>query len=710
MKKMTIIFTTLALCATVFVLARDKAAADENPLLQKWTTPFEAPPFHLIQTQHYLPAFQQGIAEQKAEIAAIVDNPNRATFANTIEALDRSGALLNRVGNVFFNLLEAVTSDQMQKIAEAVSPLLSRHQDDILMNDRLFARIKTVTDQKSTIKLTPEQDKLLDQFHRNFIRNGAGLDESAKSSLRRINEELALLSLKFSDNMLKETNAFRLVIDQKTDLAGLPVSLIAAAADAANAVGLTGKWVFTLHAPSIFPFLQAAENRELRKQILLAYANRGNRDNEYDNKKIAARIARLRVERSNLLGYPTFADYTLTESMAKKPESVFKLLQQVWSPAMARARREVQEMEELIRKEGQDFRLEPWDWWYYSDKVKKAKYDLDDEALKPFFQLDKVREGAFQVANRLWGITFSEQKDVPVFHPEVRVFEVKEADGSHIGLLYTDYHPRQSKRGGAWMNNFRDQITIDGRRIAPIVANTGNFTRPSGEVPALLTLDEVTTLFHEFGHALHGLLSNCTYRSLSGTAVPRDFVELPSQIMENWAQHPEVIKQYARHYRTGEPIPDALLEKVRKAGQFNQGFITGEYLAASLLDMEWHTLKEPVEMDVPTFEARILEKIGLIGQIIPRYRTTYFNHIWGGGYAAGYYSYIWSEVLDADAFEAFKEKGIFDRQTASSFRTHILSKGGSEDAQTLYLRFRGRAPGVEPLLRRRGLLEEAEKQ
>jgi peptidyl-dipeptidase Dcp len=681
------------------------ASESVNPFFSAWTTPFETPPFDQIKETHYLPAFQEGMARQKKEIEAIVIAADPATFANTVEALEKSGALLTRVSNVFFNLTSANTNDEMQKIESTVAPLLAKHQDDILLDPVLFARVKAVSGQRDKLNLTPEQARLLDKFYRNFVRGGANLDEARKAELRKVNQELSVLSVKFGDNVLKEDNNFALIIEMKEDLAGLPQAVIDGAAEAAKKRGLDGKWVFTLHKPSCIPFFQYSARRELREKLFKAFINRGNNDDAFDNKAIAAKIAALREQRAVLLGYKTHADYVLEENMAKNPQGVFKLLDQLWTPALAMAKKEALELQGLIAKEGGSFKLEAWDWWHYAEKLKKAKYDLDDETLKPYFKLENVRDGAFDVARKLWGIQFVERNDIPKYHPEVKVFEVKEADGRHIGILTTDYFPRPSKRGGAWSSTFRTQSRRGGVLITPQVSNNGNFSMPAGGRPSLLTFEEAQTLFHEFGHALHDLLSDCTYEALAGTNVPRDYVELCSQIMENWAADSEVIKTYARHYTTHEPIPGDLVEKIKNAAYFNQGFATVEYLAASYLDMDWHTLSEAKEQDALVFENAAMKKIVMIPEIVVRYRTPYFSHIFSGGYAAGYYSYIWSEVLDADAFQAFKETALFDQVTAASFRKNILSRGDTEDPMTLFVRFRGREPKVEPLLKRRGFLK-----
>ncbi len=678
-----------------------------NPLLNEFDTPFGTPPFDRIQTGDYLPAFDAGIREQKQEVESIVNNAGAATFENTIEALESSGAILRRVSQVFYPINSANTSAEIQKVAKEVAPRLSAHQDSILLNARLFHRIELLHQNRGALDLDPEQARLLEETYKDFVRGGARLEEASKEQLRTINQELSVLSVQFGQNVLKETNDFSLVLDKESDLAGLPAAVIEGAAEAAREKGRAGKWAFTLDKPSLIPFLQYSQKRDLRERLFRAYINRGDNRNDSDNNSVVSRIASLRVQRANLLGYPDHASYVLENNMAKTPAAVYELLDRLWTPSVARARGEAEAMQELIREEGNSFELQPWDWWYYAEKIRKEKYDLDDEELRPYFKLENVRQGAFDVAHRLYGISFEERTDLPRYHPEVRTFDVKDADGSQLGILYVDYFPRPSKRAGAWMNSFRKESRAGDRRIAPIVSNVCNFSKPSAGRPALLTLEEVSTLFHEFGHALHGLLSQCRYDSLSGTAVPRDFVELPSQIMENWATHPDVMKLYARHFETGDVIPDSLVEKIRASRQFNQGFATVEYLAAAYLDMDWHTLSDRKEQDARTFEKRSLERIGLIPEIVVRYRSPYFSHIFSGGYAAGYYSYIWSEVLDADAFRAFEDTGLFDQATARSFRENILARGGSEEPAVFYRRFRGSDPTITPLLERKGLIESS---
>ncbi len=679
------------------------ADSASNPFFQEWTTPFAVPPFPLIKEVHFLPAIKEGISRQRKEVEAIADNGQPPTFANTIEALDKAGEFLSRVTSVFSNLISAETNDRLQAINREAAPMLSALRDDIRLNPGLFRRVTALWEQRAQLKLTPAQQRLLEETRRSFVRGGANLNQEQKEQLRKINSELSVLGIKFGDNLLKETNSYRLVIEKQEDLAGLPPTVVAGAADAARAAGQSGKWLFTLQAPSIWPFLQYSSNRELRRRILTAYTTRCDHNDQYDTKATLVRIAALRAEKARLLGYKTHADFVLEDNMAKTPDRVFALLKQLWTPARSVALKEAAALQEMIQKEGGSFKLEPWDWRYYTEKVRKARYSLDEQELRPYFQLEKVREGAFYVANRLYGITFTPRPDLPVYNPEVKAFEVKDADGSHLGVFYTDYHPRPGKRVGAWSSRYRDQSIKDGREIRPIVVNVCNFSRPAGDSPALLSLEEVETLFHEFGHGLHSLFARVPYRGLS--SVPRDFVELPSQIMENWALEPEVLKAYARHFKTGQEIPAGLVEKISQSAKFNQGFLTIEYLAASILDMDWHMLAAGQTADALEFEKKSLDRIQMLPEIVVRYRSPYFNHIFGpgGGYAAGYYSYIWSEVLDSDAFEAFKKKGLFDQATAKSFRTNVLERGGTEDAMALYKRFRGAEPSVEPLLAKRGL-------
>ena len=679
----------------------------QNPFFKAYTTPFGVPPFADIKAEHFEPAFTEGMKQQAAEIAAITAQKSKPTFANTIVALENSGDLLDRVGTVFFNYNSANTNETLQKIAQILSPKISKHRDDIQLNKVLFERVKAVYDQRTQLKLTEEQIKLLEKTYKGFVRSGAALAADKQERLRKINEEVSLLTLKFGQNLLAENNNYTLIVDKKEDLNGLPSSLIAAAADDAKKRKMEGKWVFTLQNPSIMPFLQYADNRSLREQIFKAYLERGNHNDAFDNKNIMSKIVALRAEKAALLGYENHAAYVLEESMAKTPAKVQELLNQLWTATVPVTQQEAAELQALMDKEGKNEKLESWDWRYYAEKLRKQKYDLDEEELRPYFSLDNVRQGIFTLCKKLYGLSFDLRTDIPVYHEEATAYEVKEANGQHVGVMYMDFHPRASKRGGAWMTSYREQKMENGKRVAPVVSIVCNFSRPAGNAPALLSLDETRTFFHEFGHALHGLLSNVNYGSLAGTSVPRDFVELPSQIMENWSTEPEMLKLYAKHYQTGEVIPDALIEKMKKSSLFNQGFATSEYLAASLLDMSYHTLKPgQTPTDVLAFEKASMDKIGLISQIPPRYRTTYFQHIFAGGYSAGYYSYIWSAVLDADAFEVFKEKGLFDQNSAQSFRKNVLERGGTDEPMTLYRKFRGAEPDIKPLLRRRGLLKE----
>jgi peptidyl-dipeptidase Dcp len=682
-----------------------KVKKEMNPFYETYSAPYGVPPFDKIENKHYLPAFTEGIAQHNRDIDQIVSNSATPDFANTIIALDKSGELLGRVSILFFNVKEANTNDSIDKIAEVVAPLLSQHTDEIYLNERLFAKVKAVEEQANKLNLDREQSRLLEEIYKRFVRGGANLAADKKEEFKKINTELSLLELKFGNNMLAETNNFKLVVDKKEDLAGLPESVVAGAADEAKANKMEGKWVFTLQKPSWIPFLTYSEKRGLREKLYSAMYMRSNNNNEFDNKSIISKIVNLRLQKANMLGFETWAAYVLDDCMAKSAKNVYDLIGKVWTPGLKRAKEEVKDIQSMIDREGGKFKLASWDWWYYSEKVRKEKYDLDEEQVRPYFELTKVRDGAFAVANKLYGLTFKQLQNMPLYHPECQVFEVKDRDSSLIGILYMDFFPRASKKGGAWMNNYRDQYHYDGEAdVRPIVSNTFNFSKPTGDKPALLSFDEVETLFHEFGHGLHGLLSKCNYRTLSGTSVSRDFVELPSQVMEHWAVEPEVLKMFAKHYKTGEVIPQVLVDKIIKAGKFNQGFITTEFLAAAILDMDYSTVTKAGDIDVEKFEKASMEKAGLIPEIIPRYRSTYFNHVFPGGYSSGYYSYIWAEVLDADAFEAFLEKGnIFDQDVATSFRKNVLERGGTDEAMKLYVNFRGKTPGIEPLLKNRGL-------
>jgi peptidyl-dipeptidase Dcp len=694
-----------ALLAAAALLGLSPAARGEpaaaNPLLEPWTTPFGLPPFSAIKEEHFLPALQAGMAAERAEIAAITASAAPPSFENTVVALDQAGELLGRAQAVFFALVGADTNDKLQAINREVTPLLTTHRDDTVLDEKLFLRIKAVWEGPEKAGLAPDQQMLLEQTWKRFVRNGAQLAGPQKERLRAINTELANAGVKFGDNLLAETKAVRLVLDRKEQLAGLPERAVAGAAQAATKAGLPGKWLVTLDYPSYWPFMEYSTDREARQRLYTAYVTKGDHGGATDTKALASRLAALRVEKARLLGFPTWADYVLDDSMARTPARVYSLLNQLWEPAKATAAREAEAMAAAIKSEGKTHPLEPWDWFHYREKVRKAKFDLDDGELRPYFALEKVRDGAFEVARRLYGITFTELKGVPVYNPEVKAFEVRDRDGTHLAVFLTDFHPRPGKRSGAWASRFRDQYVRDGKEIRPLVTNTCNFSRPAGDAPALLSLEEVRTLFHEFGHGLHGILGKKRYQGVG--RVPRDFVELPSQVMENWATEPEVLALYARHWKTGQVIPPALVKKIRAAARFDQGFKNVEYLAASLLDLEWHTLTTTAEVDAGALERIALARMSLPATIAPRYRTSYFQHIFGpgGGYSAGYYSYKWAEVLDADAFAAFQEKGLFDPATARRFRT-LLEKGGSEDPMKLYVDFRGREPEVKPLLRKLG--------
>jgi len=696
MRRAFILIMAVALAA---VSCNTQTKDQGNPFYAEWKTPFGVPPFDQIRNEHYLPAIDSGIALARLQIAEITANEDAPTFANTVAQYDRAGELMSKVAYVFYSQTSANTNDTLEALQMEIAPKMSAFSDEVLLNAELFSRIKVVWENRSAEELNDEELFLLENMYKSFVRNGALLGPEDQEILKKLNQELSLLTVKFSQNVLEETNSFRLVIDDEADLKGLPESVIAGAADEAKSAGMEGKWVFTTRKPSMIPFLQYADNRDMRKKLYDAYLNRGNNGNENDNNKILADIVRIRAERAKLLGYRTHADIVLETRMAKTPENVLNLLNNLLERSLRVAKRERDEMQKIADATGGNFKLEPHDWWYYAEKLRKARYDLDENELRPYFSLDNVRDGAFAVANKLYGITFSPIDKIPLPHPDAQAFEVKEADGSHIGVLYMDFYPRESKRQGAWCGGYRDHKIVDGREITPVVTIVGNFTPPSGGTPALLSMDDVLTLFHEFGHGLQALFSENTY---SSTTVAWDIVELPSQIMEHWATKPEVLAMYAKHHETGEIIPEALVEKIRNARYFNTGFDNVEIMAASLLDMAYYSLEAPVQVDPQQFEKETMKKIGLIPEIEPRYRSTYFLHIIDG-YDAGYYVYTWAAVLDHDAFEAFNENGLFDQAIATSFRKNVLEKMGIMDAEKMYLNFRGREPEIEPLLRNRGL-------
>nr|WP_278706543.1 M3 family metallopeptidase [Bacteroides intestinalis] len=684
--------------ATTCMMYSCTTQTETNPFLSKFQTEHGVPPFDKIKLEHYEPAFLKGIEEQNANIDAIVNNSETPTFENVIVALDNSAPILDRVSAIFYNMTDAEKTPGLNELSIKIAPTLSEHSDNISLNQELFKKVNAVYQQKESLKLTTEQERLLEETYKDFVRSGANLSSEKQARLREINKQLSTLGLTFSDNILNENNAFKLYIDKEEDLAGLPEWFRQSAAEEAKADGQEGKWLFTLGNASRLPFLQYSENRPLREQIYKAYINRGNNNDKNDNKKIITDIVSLRLEKAQLLGFDCYSNFVLDNTMAKNSTTVMNFLNNLWSYSLPKAKAEAADLQKIMDKEGKGEKLEAWDWWYYTEKLRKEKYNLEEDEIKPYFKLENVREGAFAVANKLYGITLTKLEGIPVYHPDVEVFEVKDADGSHMGIFYVDYFPRPGKSGGAWMSNYREQQGD----IRPLVCNVCSFTKPVGDTPSLLTIDEVETLFHEFGHALHGLLTKCNYKGISGTNVVRDFVELPSQINEHWATEPEVLKMYAKHYQTGETIPDSLIEKILNQKTFNQGFMTTELLAAAILDMNLHNLTDTKNLDVLAYEKEAMNQLNLIPEIAPRYRTTYFNHIIGG-YAAGYYSYLWANVLDNDAFEAFKEHGIFDKKTADLFRYNVLEKGNSEDPMTLYKNFRGAEPQLEPMLKNRGM-------
>lgn len=689
--------------ALLFAACEGNVEKPDNPFFSEYNTPYGVPPFDEIKFEHYRPAFLKGMEEEMKEIEAICSNSEEPTFENTIVTYDQSGKLLSKVRTVFGGLSSANTNPDMEALSREMSPLFSKHSDDIRLNPELFARIKAVYDKRNQSGLNKEQLKLVEEIYDGFERGGANLPEAQQATLRELNSEISLLQITFGQNMLKETNAFQLVIDKKEDLSGLPEALAVNAAEAAKAAGMDGKWLFTLHNPSVMPFLQYADNRELREKIFKGYINRGNNGNESDNNDVVRKLITKRLEKARLMGYEDYASFALQDRMAKASENVYNLLNEVWTPAIAMANEELKDIQAEIRKEGKSFTAEGWDWRYYFEKAKKAKFDLDENQVRPYLKLENVREGAFSVASKLYGITFTQIGQIPLPHPDATAFECKDKDGTLLGILYMDFFPRASKRGGAWCGGYRSQTYEDGKRLPPVVTIVCNFSQPAPGQPALLSADEANTLFHEFGHALHSLFRDVHYYGTAG--VPRDFVELPSQVMEHWVFEPEVLKMYATHYQTGEAMPVELVEKLDRSGKYGQGFATAEYLAASLLDMDYHVLKEvDPGLQLIDFENKVLGDRGLLPQIPSRYRTTYFNHTMGGGYTAGYYSYIWSEVLDCDAYQAFVETGnIFDQATAGKFRDYVLTPGGIDDAMVMYVNFRGKEPNTEPLLKNRGL-------
>lgn len=682
----------------------DNAGSEQNPFFSDYGTPFEAPAFDKIKTEHYMPAFKEGMRQHKADIESICNNTAAPTFENTILAFDKAGEMLNKVSGVFFNLMECMSDDEMLNIAEEVSPLLSAHGDDIAMKPELFERIKYVYDNRDNMSLDAQQKRVVEKYYDDFIRSGAGLNEADQQTLRGINERLSLLNLQYNQNMLAENAAFMMVVDDASDLSGLPQSSIDAAAEMAAEKGMPGKYVFTTAKPSLIPFLQYADNRALREKMYRGYTMRANNDNANDNKDIVSEVVNLRVQKAKLLGYDDYASFVLADNMAKNTANVDKFLNELFVPALEVAKDELAEMQAIADKENAGIKLEAWDWWYYAEKVRKEKYDFDENLLKPYLSIDNVRDGMFLAANKLYGITFSQRHDIPVYFNGVETFEVRDNDGSVLGLLYLDFYPRASKGTGAWCTSFREKgYDINGQRIPALVQLVMNFTPATADCPALLSWEETETMWHEFGHSLHAFFSDGLYTRTCGN-VPRDYVELPSQIMENWANEPSVIRLFAKHYQTGEPMPDSLIAKMKNSSLFNQGFATVEFLAAAILDMEYHKVSEVSDIDVNAFEKAAMDKIGLINEIAPRYRSTYFGHIFAGSYAAGYYVYYWAAVLDSDAFDYFKQSGdIFNKELANSFRINCLQECGNDDGMVQYIKFRGQEPSTEPFLKRHGL-------
>ena len=706
-------FATMLAAGMIFSTSCSKNDAEQdaetsaNPFFTEWNTPFGVPPFDKIKAEHYRPAMDSGFQQHLAEIDVIINNPEEPTFENTILALENSGSLLYSVFSTFFNVNSANGDADMKAIEVEYIPRYTAHFDNINLNEKLFERIKVVHAQRQNLGLDFDDLKLIENYYKNFTRNGIHLEADKKEALKVINSRISELTTTFGQRVLACENAFKLIIDNENDLAGLPETSINAAAEFAAREGKSGKWMFSTSKPSWVPFMQFAENRELRKQMFRAYVNRGNNNDENDTKELVEEIAVLRVKKANLLGYKTWADYVISDNMAKSSKTVINLINQIARTTIPYAKAEVAEMQKVAKQLGDNITIEPWDWWYYTEKVRKEKYDLDEETIRPYFALENVKKGAFDLANRLWGLQFKRVDNVPVYHEDCEVYEVLNPDGSHLGAIYFDWHPRATKRGGAWMSSIKRQYHVNGKRSNPVVTNVCNFTPPQDGVPSLLSIDEAETLLHEFGHALHGLFANTKYRSTSGTSVSRDFVELPSQIMENWLLEPEFLKKFAKHYKTGEIIPNELIQKLQESAKFNQGFITLEHMASAVLDLDWHTITDTNKRNAVEFQNASMRKMGMIKEIEPRHSTWHFRHIWGSefGYSAGYYSYTWSGVLDADAYQAFVETGdIFNKDVAAKFRDNILMMGGSVDADELYRRFRGHDPKPDAYFKRKGFV------
>ncbi len=702
-------FLTMAAISCMTFAALTSCGGKEevaNPFLTAYDTPYEIPPFEQIKPEHYIPALKAGIEQQNAAIDSILNNSETPTFENTILAYEESSEIITKVAMVFYALTESDSSDELIKVAEEFEPMLSQHSDEISMNPRLFERIKYLYDNVDSLGLNIAQQRAVKDYYKSFTRNGALLNDSAKAELKKINTELTTLYQQFNKNLLAATNAFQLVVDSADQLSGIPQSNIDVAAEEAKNAGLEGKWLFTLHAPSRLPLLQYADNRDLRQKMYEGYTSLAS-SGEYDNAPIINKILQARAKKAALLGFENYGSYMTDNVMAGSIANAEDLLMKIWTPAIARVKEEVAEMQAIVDEEGGNFKIAPWDYYYYAEKVRQKKYNLEESKVREYFPLDSVRKGIFTMAERLYGVTFTEMPDAPKYNPEVVVYDVKDLEGNHVAVFMTDYFPRASKRQGAWMSEFKGSyIDRDGKASRPIIYNVGNFSKPVGDTPSLLTLDEVETMFHEFGHGLHGMLSKAALRSQAGTNVDRDFVELPSQIHEHWALEPELLKVYAHHYKTGEVIPDEMVEKLIAAANHNQGFATTELVGAALLDLQYGKLNPTEDIDVVAFEKKVAEDLNMPAEVQFRYRSPYFKHIFGSdGYASGYYTYLWAEVLDSDGFELFKEKGVFDPETAKSFKENILEMGGSEDPMTLFVRFRGHQPQPEALLRGRGLIK-----
>ncbi len=701
MKRMLLILFAISFLLLGF---KSSMAFGENPFFVEWKTPYGTPPFDVIQPEHYLPAYERGMEEHMAEIKKIIKNPERPSFENTILAYDKAGDLLRKVSAVFGGLRGANTNAELNKIAQITTPKLSAHYNEIRMDQDLFARVKSVYDRRNQLNLDTEQMRVVEKYYQDFERGGAALPAEKREELKKISERTSMVSLQLNENLLKENNNFILVLENKNDLVGLPQNVISAAEELAKRHKLDGKWVIDLSKPSWTPFLQFSQRRDLREKIFTAYFKRGNNDNETDNKALFSELMQLRQQASKLLGFNNYAEFFISENMAETPQNVYDFMYAVWEPALKRAKEERDAMQRIVDREGGGFTLASWDWWYYAEKIRQEKYNLEDSEVRPYFAIDNVRDGCFYLTNQLWGLTYKRRDDIQVYHEEVEVFEVFDRDGSHLAVLYIDPHPRPTKRGGAWCGTYRSGRYKDGKKESPLVTIVMNFSRPVGDKPAMLSWEEVETYFHEFGHAIHNFCADGNYNRTS-RSVPRDFVELPAQILENWAGHPDVLKKYALHYKTREPIPNQLVKKLKEAEHFNQGFLNVEYFSSAIIDLDWHTANHDQKIDVNDFEQATLRRIGIIDQIVPRHRTTNFSHIFGTGYAAGYYVYRWAGVLDADAYEAFVESGdLFNQELARKFRKYILAKNSLYEGMDAYKRFRGSKPSIEALLRQSGLL------